>query len=151
MAMVTAQSSLTHRGTPEPALIEPAETSASVMIPMVFWASLLPWLYAMSADETTSSLRKNLLACLGVQSAKSSKMIFMIKKPRQRPMSGEVKRGMTTFSRTPAHATSFVEPVKTTVAPMRLPMSAWLELDGIERHHVKKSHMTAPISAARMT
>ena len=41
--------------------------------------------------------------------------------------------------------------VKTMVAPIRLPMSAWLELDGMENHHVARSQMIAPRSAARMT
>ena len=69
----------------------------------------------------------------------------------QKPMSGEVKSGMTTFLSTPSHMTVPTLEVKTMVAPMRLPMSAWLELEGMENHHVARSQMMAPSSAARMT
>ena len=43
-AMQVAHETLTHRGTPEPAATSPLVMRASVMMPMVFWASLLPWL-----------------------------------------------------------------------------------------------------------
>ena len=38
--------------------MRPAENSARVMMPIVFWASLDPWAKAMNAAEKTCSLRK---------------------------------------------------------------------------------------------
>ena len=67
------------------------------------------------------------------------------------PISGEVKRGITTFSMTPAHRIWPVLPVNTMVAPIRLPISACEDELGIENHQVKRSQMIAPINAAKIT
>ena len=66
-------------------------------------------------------------------------------------MSGEVNSGTMTFSTTPSQRTCWVVPVKTMVAPMRLPMRACDDELGIERHQVNRSQMMAPASAARTT
>ena len=39
-------------------------------------------------------------------------------------------------------------PTAAIAAPIRPPMIAWLELDGIDRHHVVRFQMIAPTSAA---
>ena len=70
-AITTAHASFTHRGTPASAPSIPPVTSASVMIPIVFWASLLPWLNATKADESTCNFRNTLFTLCGVQFAKA--------------------------------------------------------------------------------
>ena len=89
-----------------------------------------------------------LLACLF---AKISNTRRITVNPKNMPMSGEVNSGMTTLESTPPHSTVAVLRVKTIVAPMRLPISAWLELEGIENHQVRRSQMMAPSRAARIT
>src|SRR5215218_1650392 len=55
-----AAAMITHSGTTGSARTPPA-TSASVMMPIVFWASFEPWLKAMYAAETTWRRRKRSL------------------------------------------------------------------------------------------
>ena len=49
-AMVTAQAIFTHSGISN-TVISPLANNASVMMPMVFWASLLPWEKAMKPAD----------------------------------------------------------------------------------------------------
>ena len=49
------------------------------MIPMVFWASLEPWLNPMAAAETIWSFPKRLLTVAGVLRAKVQEMAIMIR------------------------------------------------------------------------
>ena len=118
---------------------------------MVFWASLLPCEYAMNAEDAICALWKNPLALWGVQLAKSSNTTRMKKNPSAMPMSGDVNSGMMTFSTMFDQMTCCVVPVKTTVAPTRLPISACELEEGMPFHQVKRSHAMAPRRAARMT
>ena len=68
-AMAMAQASLTHRGTATSS-ISPKMNRARVMMPMVFWASLRPWLVAMKAADTSCILRKMRLTLLRMTRAK---------------------------------------------------------------------------------
>ena len=77
-AMVHAHMILTHTGMPAAGFASPAVTRARVMMPMVFCASLLPWLYAMNAAERICILWNSQLAFMGCQLANSSNMSFMI-------------------------------------------------------------------------
>ena len=67
--MAMAQASLTHRGTATSS-ISPKMNRARVMMPMVFWASLRPWLVAMKAADTSCILRKMRLTLLRMTRAK---------------------------------------------------------------------------------
>ena len=69
-AMAPAQLSLTQSGTCSVLSAKPKIIRARVMMPMVFCASLRPWLVAMKPADSSWSLRKarfTLLRCMGAQ------------------------------------------------------------------------------------
>ena len=70
--------------------------------------------------------------------------------PTTRPIRGEETVGTTTFSRIPRHLTSRALAAART-APIRPPISAWDELEGMPKYQVMRFQETAPISAASTT
>ena len=67
------------------------------MIPIVFWASLLPWLNAMYAAEPTCRRRNVLFRRPGCARTKGLKISAMNSRPTVKPMIGEANRGIRTF------------------------------------------------------
>ena len=86
-AMTSAQETLTQPGTLRSGMWCPANR-ASVMIPIVFCASLVPWLVAMKAEETICSLRKARVHTPGVGAAQPPEECQHEQVARQEPGQG---------------------------------------------------------------
>ena len=66
MAMANAQAAMTQNCGPEPGLWVPAEIRTRVMMPMVFWASLVPWARATRLDVKIWPVRKPPRFCVSL-------------------------------------------------------------------------------------
>ncbi len=112
---------MTHMGTSALAIC-PADSSASVMMPIAFWASFAPWLKAMKPADTSCMRLKSLVAtCLGVR--KNSRLInTMITSPIANPNKGD----RTMASRTDRRPVSLTtdQPPCTRAAPTSPPINA---------------------------
>src|SRR3954453_6251570 len=64
--IAVAARTMTHSGIVALDGSSPAATRANVMIPIVFWASLLPWLNAIAAADRTWSRRNRSLIRRGL-------------------------------------------------------------------------------------
>ena len=120
------------------------------MIPIVFWASLLPWLNAIHAAESTWRRRKTRLSLAGCARRKTLKMSAISSSPTVKPMIGDATSGRSTLPTMPStcHAPN---PAEMKAAPSSPPISAWLDDDGIPRRQVSRFQMMAPTSAAAIT
>ena len=155
-AIVKAQATITKSGiskSPVGLLCKtPPAKSANVIIPIVFWASLEPWLNAiMPADKSCNFL--NLLLTVPGWAFKIIK-IHAIKsirvKPTQNPNIGEVNIGIITLSINVWTWTTLT-PALTIAAPSKPPIRAWEELDGNPKSHVSKFQITAESKAQKIT
>src|SRR5690348_15537977 len=133
--MAAAESPMTHAGTANLSSA-PYVTSARVMTPMVFCASLLPWLKDMKLADRIWSQRKPLLSGLGAMRRNSHSSASMMPKPISSPSTGEVTSAPNAVS-TVGHLTA-LGPMDTSAAPMTPPISACDELLGSPYTHVRR-------------
>src|ERR1700712_3425487 len=112
----------------------PCEKSRTVMIPIVFWASLPPWLSENSADEKSCRRRKDLSAPAGVNRRKPHDVIRTSNSAMIMPSVGERTMAMAVFD-TPDQ-TIAPNPALAVPAPSSPPTSAWLDEDGMPNHQV---------------
>ena len=97
IAMASAQTHLTQKGTAIVSILLKMKR-ASVITPMVFWASLRPWLVAMKAAETICSLVKARVSLLRLARAHRSMIRNMVRKPMPKPARGDRISGSRIFS-----------------------------------------------------
>src|SRR5437762_1008689 len=118
-------------------------------MPIVFWASLLPWLCAIQAALTICSLPKSDWTKCGVNRRSVIKSNNISRPPKTNPAMGDVTMGTTTFGQTPAShfMTDQLPRAVASAAPQRPPMSEWLELEGNPNHQVAMFHANAAIRA----
>ncbi len=72
IAMAKAQAVITHHWGPEPAGWRPAEIRTRVMMPMVFWASLVPWASATRLDVKICPVRNPPRFCVSLSPVSGS-------------------------------------------------------------------------------
>ncbi len=144
-----AASTITQMGTLNTGRI-PAATSAAVMIPIVFWAPLEPWLNAIYAAEISWSRRKRSLIRCGSARRNTLSSRTITRNAPARPMIGEPTRGTTTFVAIASTCTAEA-PSAASVAPSSPPISAWLLELGSASRQVIRFQAIPPISAAAMT
>src|SRR5919202_1916687 len=125
----------------------PLATSARVMTPMVFCASLAPWLNETKAAERTCAPRKVRLSGPGAQARRSQYRASITRKPITSPARGESRPGSTTLWMMPWPWTK-AGPWATSMAPIKPPMRACEEELGKPRRHVIRFHAMAPTRAA---
>ena len=85
------------------------------MIPMVFWASLVPWLRLNAADETSWSARKYLSTIRGLARRKLQAVAVMSAMPAAMPITGERRMKRTGLTHPPR--ISALTPALATAAP----------------------------------
>src|SRR5437867_513623 len=118
------------------------------MIPIVFWASLVPWPRLYAAAETSCSRRKSQSTRPGWVSLKIHTVASITENPTVSPISGASTMKIPILI-SPA-ATSDAKPALATAAPAKPPMSACDELVGNPQYQVIRSHTMAPQSPARI-
>src|SRR5205085_5883583 len=117
------------------------------MTPIVFCASLAPWLKETKAAERTCAPRKVRLSGPGAQARKSQYSASITRKPTTSPVRGEPRPGSTTLATMPLPWMK-AGPWATSMAPIRPPMRACVEELGKPRRHVIRFHAMAPTRAA---
>src|SRR6266567_1636363 len=119
------------------------------MTPMVFWASLLPWLCAIQAALKICSLPKSEWMKCGVKRCSVTKSKNISNPPKMNPANGDVIMGTITFGHTPAFhfITDQLPCAVASAAPQSPPMREWLELEGKPNHQVAMFHANAAITA----
>src|SRR5690554_1810689 len=142
-------------------------------MPMVFWASFMPWAKPMLAADTIWLLPKKPLTQRGLtmrlntpparnSMAMQKNSTPINRKPEAKPSTGEPTIGTITFHSTPALrqtgsagsdqiTTSAFIPAATSAAPIRPPISACEDDDGRPNHQVIRFQMIPPSSAQRMS
>src|ERR1017187_4021930 len=131
----------------------------NAMMPMVFCASLVPWVKLIQ-DALSNWQRPNttFVRC-GLQFRSRTMSNAMNAKPTTMPQAGDKNIGPTTLGQSPS--VLCVAGLKTDhlitdqslaaeakVAPQSPPISAWLELDGRHSHHVNRFQAIAASNAA---
>ena len=124
----------------------PALTRASVITPIVFWASLAPCENDTKAPEAICAMRNRRFMGLGCACRKTSRVRLVKRYASTSPMSGDATSAITTGTTEP-HFTA-AKPYATTPMPTSAPISACDELDGRPRRQVMRFQMIAPTSAA---
>ncbi len=130
------------------------------MIPMVFCASLLPWLSPIIEALSNCKRPNVVLTWWGRQFRNSANSSPITTKPTIRPMIGARIIGRTTLGQSPStccvtglttdqRITSNRPLAEAIAAPQRPPIRAWLELDGSPRRQVVRFQITAATSALR--
>ena len=79
-----------------------AAMRVSVTMPMVFWASLVPWLKLIQAALTSWHLAKSPRSRAGRQRCTAASSSPIRPKPRSKPSAGETIIGKITFGQRPA-------------------------------------------------
>src|SRR5882724_486848 len=118
------------------------------MIPIVFWASLVPWPRLYAAAETSCSRRKSQSTRPGWVSLKIHTVASIIAKPTVSPITG-ASTMKTPILISPAPM-SDPNPAFATAAPANPPINACDELVGNPQYHVIRSQTMAPTSPARI-
>src|SRR5438034_548621 len=118
------------------------------MIPIVFWASLVPWPRLYAAAETSCSRRKSQSTRPGWVSLKIHTVASIIAKPTVSPITG-ASTMKTPILISPAPM-SDPNPAFATAAPAKPPINACDELVGNPQYHVIRSQTMAPTSPARI-
>src|SRR5437762_11533289 len=96
------------------------------MMPIVFWASLVPCECAIQAALKICNLPKTEWTAPGVKRWKSAKSVNITRAPRKKPASGDVIIGTTTFGQSPVfhfNTDQFPRAVAS-AAPHKPPISA---------------------------
>ena len=129
------------------------------MMPMVFWASFVPWLNPINEALTNCSRPKTTFTRCGRQFRSRANNSPITTKPSIRPKTGETIMGRTTLGHrpsgcplesTPDHLiTAKLPAAVASVAPHRPPISAWLELEGSPNHQVNRFQTIAATRAQR--
>ena len=142
MAMTLADRRITQRGTSMVSKLEALlTTSAKVIIPMVFCASLEPWLNAIAAAVRICSLLNIVVTIAGLAWRKTQYMASIMTKPKVNPSRGEKASPITIFS--------MPEPTRTLGPPWAIPAPAtpairlWLPLTGSPKRLAKNTHAAA--------
>ena len=117
-----ADTMITQVGTTN-SVMTPVENRASVMMPIVFWASLVPWANAMKAAEKTCSRRNRTAIGLRWDFRKIQKMAIINANAMAKPSRGDVNIGMRTLFTIPLTFRALV-PAAMIVAPSRPPIRA---------------------------
>ena len=131
------------------------------MMPMVFWASFVPWQKLIQAALTIWTLPNTRLSWAGGHLRKSRISRPMTRKPIRAPQTGETNIGSTTLGSSPVilcvtgfitdHLMTCQSPCAAArVAPHRPPIRAWLELEGSPNHQVSRFQTIAASRAHRM-
>ena len=102
---------------------------------MVFWASLAPWPNDTAADEMICSHLNGLASSFQCVSRCSTPTRNMARNATVKATRGESTIASAVFS-TLLHLITSVPPAESP-APMRPPMRAWLDEDGMPNDHVK--------------
>ena len=118
------------------------------MIPIVFWASFVPWVKATKPPETSCRRRKTRFTTPGWRLRMIHRSASMIAAARAIPKNGARSDGTSTLSTSPCHWTTS-RPAAAIADPTTPPMSAWLELEGRPMYHVIRFHVIAPTRPAR--
>src|SRR6266542_2987499 len=121
----------------------------TLMIPITFCASFVPWLKLKIAAERSCSLHDALPIWAGVFRRTTHAMRIIIDEPSTMPMSGDSTMNATILM-IPA-GTRPAKPSDGIVAPIIPPASAWEEEDGRPHHQVTRFQTIAPMSAAKTT
>ena len=116
-------------------------------MPIVFCASLLPWLNAMNAAEPTCSVRNRSFIVRGLARRNRFRRTTMKMNPIVSPRTGERTSGTRTLFTTPSTLIACA-PSAIRTAPSSPPISAWLDELGMPRRHVIRFQTIAPTSAA---
>jgi hypothetical protein len=155
MLSAHAATSFTQTGTAkEPRC--PSATSIAVMTPIVFCASLAPWLNA-SAEAVAHSDRRTGPVTLRRARRTRRRATRAPIQPAAKPTNGETARvastPVTPVGRTPSNPPqrTACQPSSAMHAPQSPPTSAWLELDGRPRHQVRRFQATAAVRPAPTT
>ena len=136
-----------------------AMNNVSAMMPMVFWASFVPWLKLIHDALNNWSRPNTILVRCGLQFRSSTMSSAMKANPRRMPQAGERNIGPTTLGHSPSslcvvgfnadhRITDQSLPAEANVAPQSPPISAWLELEGRPSHHVSRFQAMAASNAA---
>src|SRR6266702_5727137 len=118
-------------------------------MPMVFWASLVPWLCAIQAALKICSLPNSEWMKGGVKRCNVTKSRSISNAPKINPANGDVIMGTTTFGQTPAFhfMTDQLPRAAASAAPQSPPISEWLELEGNPNHQVAMFQTKAAMTA----
>src|SRR4030043_171475 len=146
-AIIEAHANITHSGTIKVSNTPPV-TNVSVIIPMVFWASFVPWDNAREMDVNIW-LRLKTVFTLGEAFQLINTKIFKKRYPNKKPIRGEASRVSKTFNNPGSKIAS--HPAPTTTAPTKPPTNACDELLGNPRYQVNKFHTMALDKAANIT
>ena len=148
--IASAADTITHvGGLVKSASRSPEATSASAMIPIVFWASFVPCVSATKPPETSWPRRKMRLILAG-----DRRLIIQTISGHQGeregdPGEGGDQRGLQHLLPKARPLDDRPSPAAMIAEPMRPPISAWLELDGSPRYHVTRFQVIAPTRPAR--
>ena len=139
----------TQSGTWNAPVSMPWEYSSTVMIPIVFWASLPPWARLSSAEDTNCSTRKRRSTANGVDRTASHDVASTSSIASSSPISGDSTIAEPMIPTPPQ--TTAAGPALAIAAPSSPPTKAWLLLEGIPSRHVSTFHTIAPASAPKIT
>src|SRR3954452_694006 len=128
----------------------PWATSASVMTPIVFCASLVPWASASSPPDISCPRRKPRVTGPGRWRPRMRYAMRIPTPATTKASTGATRAGTRTLPTRPSQSTS-PGPCAASVAPTTPPMSACDELDGSPPYHVTRFQMIAPTSPAKIT
>src|ERR671910_1403461 len=149
-AIAAADEITTQKGTPAYSEMLPLATSASVITPIVFWASLVPWASASNPPDTVWPSRNPLVTGPGRIRPTILYAARIASAPTTNAAIGATTAGIRNCPTTPSASTAPV-PTAATVAPTSPPIRAWEELAGRPKYHVIRFQNSAPISAAKTT
>ena len=145
--IAAAEVSTTQSGTSNEARC-PEVTSASVITPIVFCASWVPWPKDISAAEPICARRKCRFARPGCAWRKPHNSATIARYASPKPTSGESTIGTTTLSITPDHCTVCDAAI---AAPISPPISACEDDEGSPKYQVTRFQAIAPSSAENTT
>ncbi len=93
------------------------------MIPIVFWASFVPWVNATKPPDTSWSRRKTRFTVPGDRRWISHVIAIISAAAPNSPAKGAIRDGRSTFSRMPSHLTTS-NPAAATAEPSTPPIRA---------------------------
>ena len=147
--MAKPHTATTHSSGPLPEGCRPTAISVSVMIPMVFCASLVPCESATRHAVTVWPWRKSASTRPSPIARTMRKMSRTAQNAARPATTGDTSAGMSTLVSTAAKFTPST-PAPTMTAPTKPPNSACEELDGKPTSHVSRFHTMAPTKPAKM-
>ena len=119
------------------------------MMPIVFWASLVPWLYEKMPEDTSCRRRNHLSTCAGARRRTIQVVTIISVEPSTSPRMGESTMKSAILAM--PSATSPSSPSAGSVAPMSPPASACEEDEGRPHHQVSRFQRMAPSREAKIT